>query len=252
MSSRNAVHRCRPTLAVLVLAGLGTAAAHAGTTTGSLAVTSDYVFRGLSQTNQAPALQGGLEYAADSGFYAGAWGSNVSWLSDASSPGARISNSLELDAYAGYRGRLSGAVGFDVGALYYWYPGDYPAGFNSPDTAELYLGLSAGVFALKYSYALTDLFGYADSGGSGYLDLAANWEFAPGWTLNARAGKQWVENNEDFGYADWKLGATRSFDNGFAVALAYTGTDADEARYTNAHGNFLGEDTVVLTVSKGF
>ena len=219
---------------------------------GSVALTSDYIFRGISQNNTEPALQAGVEYADDSGFYVGSWGSNVSWLSDTPVVDGDISNSVELDFYGGYRGKFNDTVGFDVGALYYWYPGDYPSGFNSPDTAELYFGISAGVFAAKYSYALTDLFGYADSDGSGYLDAAVNWEFVPTWTLNAHAGKQWIESNEDFEYVDWKLGVTKTFEGGFAIALAYTDTDAEEALYTNVHGNFLGEDTVVLTLTKTF
>lgn len=225
--------------------------AHAGVS-GSVALTSDYIFRGISQNNQEPALQAGVEYAADSGFYVGTWGSNVSWLSDTVVPDDDISNSLELDFYGGYRGKFNDTVGFDVGALYYWYPGDYPSGFNSPDTGEIYFGITAGVFAAKYFYSVTDLFGYADSDGSGYLDASVNWEFVPTWTLNAHAGKQWIENNEDFEYTDWKLGVTKSFDGGFAIALAYTDTDAEEAFYTNAHDNFLGDDTVVLTLTKTF
>ena len=230
--------------------------AHAGTT-GSVTLTSDYLFRGVSQNNQDPALQAGLEYAADSGFYAGTWGSNISWLSDLSAAGIPVSSSLELDLYGGYRGKFSDKVAYDVGALYYWYPGDYPSGFNSPNTGELYAGITVGPFAhttfgAKYSYAVTDLFGYTDSDGSGYLDLNANWEFVPTWTLNLHGGKQWVENNDVAEYADWKVGVTKAFANGFSAALAYSDTDADEPFYTNPHGNFLAEDTVVLSVTKTF
>lgn len=239
---------------LLVLACAGEA--HAGTS-GSIALTSDYLFRGVSQNNQEPALQAGLEYAADSGFYVGTWGSNVSWLSDLTAFGVPVSNSLELDVYGGYRGKLGDKVSFDVGALYYWYPGDYPSGFNSPDTGEIYAGVTVApftgtTFGAKYSYSVTDLFGYADSDGSGYLDISANWEFSPGWTLNAHGGKQWVENNDIAEYADWKVGVTKTFAGGFSAALAYSDTDADEPFYTNAYGNFLAEDTVVLTVTKTF
>lgn len=244
-------------IAVAVLFALAPAgAAHAGAG-GSVALTSDYVFRGISQNNQEPALQAGLEYAADSGFYAGTWGSNVSWLSDLTAFGIPVSNSLELDVYGGYRGKFSDKVAYDVGALYYWYPGDYPSGFNSPDTGEVYAGVTFGPFAsttfsVKYSYSLTDLFGYTDSDGSGYLDGNVNWEFVPSWTLNVHGGKQWVENNEVAEYADWKVGVTKGFANGFSAALAYSDTDADEPFYTNAYDNFLGEDTVLLTVTKTF
>lgn len=231
--------------------------AHAGST-GSVALTSDYLFRGVSQTNEEPAVQGGIEYAADSGFYAGAWGSNVSWLSDLSTDEAPISSDVELDGYLGYRGKFGESeIGYDVGALYYWYPGDYPPGFNSADTGELYVGINAGLsdtatFAAKYSYAVTDLFGYADSDGSGYLDLSFNWEFVPGWTLNAHAGKHWIENNEAFEYTDWKLGVTKAFGNGFSIAAAYTDTDAEEELYTNAFGNKIADGTFALTFAKAF
>lgn len=231
-------------------------AAHAGVS-GSVTLTSDYLFRGVSQTNQEPALQGGVEYAADSGFYVGTWGSNISWLSDLTAAGVPVSSSLELDAYGGYRGKFSQTVSYDVGAIYYRYPGDFPSGFNSADTGEVYVGVSVGPFAnttlsAKYSYALTDLFGYPDSEGSGYLDVNANWEFSPRWVLNVHGGKQWVENNDIAEYAEWRVGVARSFESGFSVGVVYSDTDADETFFTNAYGNFLAEDTVVLTVTKAF
>lgn len=221
---------------------------------GNVALTSDYVFRGVSQTDEDPALQGGFEYAHDSGFYAGAWGSNISWLSDI--PGD-ISSSLELDGYLGYRGKAGDNLAWDVGVLTYYYPGEFPDGFSRADTTELYLGgtltpvenLSLG---LKYSYSLTELFGYVDSKGSGYLDASVNWTFSPGWTLNAHGGKQWIEDNADFEYTDWKLGVTKAFDNGVSLAAAWTDTDADDALYTNAHGHELADGRVALTVTKTF
>lgn len=247
--ARRVSRTCRIALAIAALVGGG--AAHAGVT-GSVALTSDYIFRGVSQTNQNPALQGGIEYAADNGLYIGAWGSNVSWLHDTVVIGDSISNSLELDAYAGYRGKFNDTFGYDVGVLTYWYPGDYPSGFNKADTTEIYVGVTAGLFALKYSYALTDLFGYADSDGSSYLDASVNWEFQPTWTLNLHAGKQWIENNEDFEYTDWKVGVTKTFEGGYSIAFAYTDTDAETALYTNSHNNKIADDAFVLTLAKAF
>ncbi len=242
-----------PPLAACIAACLAPAAALAGTS-GNVALTSDYVFRGVSQTNEEPALQGGIEYAHDSGFYAGAWGSSISWLSDV--PGD-VSSSLELDAYLGYRGSAGDLLAYDVGVLTYYYPGDFPDGFSRADTTELYLGatltpvenLSLG---LKYSHAVTELFGYVDSDGSGYLDASINWTFIEGWTLSLHGGKQWIEENEDFEYTDWKLGVTRAFDNGFSIAAAYTDTDAEQALYTNAHGNEIADGRFALTLAKAF
>ena len=255
MSSRfHSFRSLRVAAAMLALASAF--AAHAGAS-GSVTLASDYLFRGVSQSNQKPALQGGVEYAADSGFYVGTWGSSISWLSDLSTSEAPVSSSLELDAYGGYRGKFGDAVGYDVGANYYAYPGDFPSGFNSADTLELYAGLTFAAsdkvsLGAKYSYATTDLFGYADSDGSGYLDLSANFTLAKGWTIGAHAGKQWIEGNEAFEYTDWKLGVGKAFDNGFSVGLAYTGTDADDALYTNAFGNKTADDAVALTLAKAF
>lgn len=248
--------RLRTRIAIAMLASLAASSAMAGTS-GSVSLTSDYVFRGVSQANQKPALQGGVEYAADSGAYLGSWGSSVSWLSDSSTSAAPISSSLELDVYGGWRGKISDAVSYDVGALYYAYPGSFPAGFNRADTLELYAGLTVSAserlsLGAKYSVATTDVFGYADSDGSGYLDLSANLALSEGWSLSAHAGKQWIRRNTAFEYTDWKLGVTRSFDNGISVGLAYTGTDADTALYTNAYGNKLARDTVALTLTKAF
>lgn len=257
--SRNRKRRAR--IAAALLALLGIADAQAGTT-GSISLTSDYVFRGVSQSNQEPALQGGVEHtleseAAGSGLYIGAWGSSISWLSDLSTTAAPVSSSLELDIYGGYRGRFSDAVSYDVGALYYWYPGDFPAGFNSADTLEVYAGITVAAgdkvsLGAKYSIATTDLFGYVDSDGSGYLDLSASFAVADGWSIGAHAGKQWIAGNDAFEYTDWKLGVTRAFDNGFSIGLAYTGTDADDALYTNPFGNKVADDTVALAITKAF
>lgn len=246
----------RSCTAIAFLALLGIADAQAGTS-GNVSLTSDYVFRGVSQSNQEPALQGGVEYSADSGFYIGSWGSSISWLSDLSTSAAPISSSLELDVYGGYRGKFSDAVSYDVGAAYYWYPGDFPSGFNSADTLEVYAGITVVAsdkvsLGAKYSHATTDLFGYADSDGSGYLDLSANFSVGAGVTINTHAGKQWIEGNAAIEYTDWKLGATKAFDNGFSVGLAYTGTDADDALYTNPFGNKVADDTVALTITKAF
>ena len=241
-----------PAIGILGFALIGTGVAHAGTVAGSATLVSDYVFRGVSQTNQDPAVQAGIEWAADSGFYVGSWGSNISWLSDLSTDDFDISSSVELDFYAGYRGQFSDAVKFDASVLYYWYPGDFPSDFNSADTVELAFGITWSLLTAKVYYAPTDLFGYADSDGSVYVDLALNWEFVPTWTLNAHVGRQWIENNGDYDYTDWKLGVTKGFANGFSVALAYVDTNADEDLYTNPRGNFIADATAVLTLGKAW
>lgn len=242
MSSRFAL---RALSLALVFAAAGTARAEVSS---NVALVSDYTFRGATQTNREPAIQGGFDVTTEGGAYFGTWGSSISWLSDLGD----VSSNAEIDAYAGYRGSFSDTVAYDIGAIYYWYPGSFPSGFNSADTTEIYFGISAGIFGAKYSYAITDLFGYTDSDGSGYLDLYANWGFADTWTLNVHGGKQWIENNEDFEYSDWKLGVTKAFANGFSIAAAYIDTNAEEALYTNPYGEYVADATVTLTISRSF
>lgn len=207
---------------------------------GSVSVVSDYLFRGVTQANEKPAVQGGVTWIHDNGFYVGAWGSSISWLSD-SDPD--ISSQVELDAFFGHAGSFGESdFGYDVGLNYYWYPGDYPAGFNSADTAEIYAGLTWKALSAKYWYAATDLFGLPDSDGSGNLDLAAKWEFAPGWTGTAAYGKQWISGSSGADdYTFWKVGIDKSFESGFAIGGSYNSNDL----------RGLG-DTFVLSLSKSF
>jgi len=219
---------------------------------GSLTLASDYLFRGLTQTNEKPALQGGLEYDDPSGIYAGFWGSSISWLSDTSTSAAHVSSNVEFDFYAGYRGKFSDDLGYDVGLYTYYYPGDYPPGFTSANTTEIYGALSYKFASLKYSHTLTNAFGFSDTKNSGYLDLSANYEFVPTWVLNAHVGHQRIDGIGAASYTDYKIGITKNFDKGFALAVAFFDTDAQEAVYTNLDGHFVGRSTGVVTVTKTF
>ena len=223
--------------ALATIAAAGAAHAGDGPFTANVGLVSDYAYRGWSQTDERPALQGGFDYAHDSGLYAGVWGSNVSWLSD-SNP--NVHNSLELDLYGGYKG-TAGAIGYDVGLLQYYYPGSYPKGFNSPNTLEGYVGLSWEFLSFKYSYAFTDLFGYDKSDGSQYYDLGAAVDVGGGFTLAAHVGYSDIKGQDD--YTDWKLGVTKEF-GGFNFGLHYVDTDVNNAD--------LADERVILSIAKSF
>jgi uncharacterized protein (TIGR02001 family) len=216
---------------------------------GSVSMGSDYIFRGLSQTNRKPALPPSIDYDDASGWYVGAWASKVSWLSDVSTDDARVSNSVEIDGYAGYRGSLSPNWAYDVGLYTYYYPGTYPASFTRPYTTEAYASPTWQRITLTYSYGLTNLFGFANSKHSGYVDLSYNYEVTPGWTLNSHVGHQDVPNTPGSSYADWRVGVTRAFTNGYSVALGYYDTHAKRRAYTNLEGHFVGRAAGILTLS---
>jgi uncharacterized protein (TIGR02001 family) len=220
------------------------------TITANLSLASQYRYRGLMQTDNEPAIQGGFDFTHESGFYLGNWNSNISWLSDGNSA---VSAPIEMDFYGGYRGSIGKDVPYDVGILEYYYPGHYPSGFTSPDTTELYGSIGYLNTTLKYSYAASNLFGFAGSTGSQYVDLSGNYALGV-WalTLNAHVGYQYVRNVDNASYYDWKLGLTKDFGSGFSLAVAYIDTNADRNVYTNPQGRFLGRGTVVATLTKTF
>lgn len=213
------------------------------TLTANVGVFSQYIYRGITQTKENPALQGGIDYSHASGFYLGTWGSNISWLEDA---GVATGASLELDIYGGYRGS-AGSLGYDVGLLQYWYPGDYVAGVTKPNTTEVYGALSYGYVTGKLSMVVSDgLFGVDDERGSWYLDLAANVPLSEGLTLNAHVGRQEYDA-ANASYTDWKLGLTKDLGNGWSGTVYYTDTNAKKAFYGD-----LGDSQLVVGVSRVF
>ncbi|MEW6165042.1 MAG: TorF family putative porin [Pseudomonadota bacterium] len=232
----------------------------------NVTLTSDYVFRGITQTGGDPAIQGGLDYTHASGFYLGTWASNVSWLKDFQS---YDKGSMEIDVYGGFRGDI-GKTGltFDVGAIQYMYPGDnVTGGFNDADTTEVYAALGWEWFTVKYSYYVSDeVFGIGDkSGGTGdadgssYLSIAASVPVGEtGLTLGASWGTFKFENNGGYDYDDWKVSASydmgkagKLFD-GVTVGVAYTDTNASRAFWTDGNNQFLGDNTTYFWVSKSF
>ena len=208
-------------------------------------LTSDYRYRGLSQTRRRAAIQGGVDYThTPSGMYLGAWATNIKWIKDIGGDAG-----AEIDVYGGKRGEFSsGGATYDVGVLYYAYPSNELT--PDADTFEVYGQVGFGPAYLKYSHATTNLFGTADSKGSGYLDLGANIELATGLVLNLHAGRQRVANNSAFSYNDFKIGVTK--DLGFA-SLALAVVKADTRAYTSpVNGKNLGATGAVVSLSKTF
>jgi len=223
------------------------------TFTSNVTLASEYIYRGIGQTNRKPAVQGGFDYAHSSGLYVGTWASNVSWLSDQAPLVGKISNSIEMDFYGGYKNTV-GDFGYDVGLLQYYYPGNYPAGFNNPNTLEGYIAGSYSFLTLKYSHSFSDLFGWVGSKNSGYLDLTANYELVPTVNLVAHAGRQKV-NGESAGgasYSDYKLGVTKDF-SGTVLGLSYITTNASKVWYTNPTSDKdMGKGRILLSVTRSF
>jgi uncharacterized protein (TIGR02001 family) len=223
------------------------------TFTGNIAVSSQYIFRGLSQTNREPAVQGGFDFSHESGLYLGNWNSNISWLTDSNS---YTSSSIEMDFYGGYRNTfpLFGTdFSYDVGTLYYAYPGNINRDFlggqccASANTWEAYFSLGWKWITFKNSFSLmSNTFGVRNSAGTWYGDLTAAYPIEDyGVTLIAHVGYQYyagsnggVSNNKVASYGDWKVGVNYDLGklapwlNATTVGVYYTDTwDADSSFY---------------------
>lgn len=209
------------------------------------AITSDYRYRGISQSRLKPALQGGADYTHNpSGLYVGTWLSTIRWTRDAGGDG-----NVEWDIYGGKRGQITADLSYDIGLLGYYYPSN---GLRpNANTAEIYGQVGYGPAYLKYSQAVTNLFGFADSRNSGYVDIGANVDLAENLQLNLHAGHQSVRRNAAFSYTDWKVGLTRNF-GPFSGAVAVLGTSTDNYLGPAPDARNLGRKALLLTVSKVF
>jgi uncharacterized protein (TIGR02001 family) len=211
----------------------------------NIAVVSDYRVRGISQTRLKPALQAGVDYADPSGFYVGAFASNIKWIKDL---GGKAS--IEVDIYGGYKGEIAKDVSLDVGVIRYQYSNNN----LTPDanTNEVYVGMGYGVFSAKYSHSISTFLGFLDSKNSNYLEVNANPEIAKQTTLVLHAGHQNVRGGSDASYSDYALGLAYDLD-GFILSATALGTNAQRIPYTSPIGNrFIAKNGLVLGVKKTF
>ena len=247
-------------LAVPAVASAADASPH--TFTANAALVSNYLYRGISQTDNGAALQGGFDYSHASGFYAGVWGSNISWISGGGP--ATGSSSLEVDTYFGFKNSFADDFTYDVGFLRYNYPGNYtfPAasGLVKADTNEIYGALGWKWLTAKYSYSVGNTFGYPNAKGSSYIDLSANYPIADtGFAVQAHVGRQTFKGfntvantaNSFASYSDYKLGVTKDV-NGYVFGLAYSKTNANAAAYTGTTGQVWSKGTAVLSLTRSF
>ena len=238
---------------------------------------SQYIFRGLTQTNNKPALQGGFDVNHKSGLYIGGWASNVSWLRDnaneAVGPVYQSGGSLEIDLYGGFKTDVKG-VGIDIGALQYYYPGALnKAVYDKANTTELYGALSYGWLQAKVSSVVSkDAWAFGkkynagtngdDERGTYYAELNANIPLADtGITALIHVGRQEfnqaksLPTNPEASYTDWKLGLTKGFDGGLNIGAFYTDTNistANAAANWTYAGRNIGESTGTVFVQKTF
>jgi uncharacterized protein (TIGR02001 family) len=227
-------------LALMLVAGVSAAQAEV---TGNASLTSDYRFRGVSQTQNATAVQGGVDFAHSSGFYAGNWNSSISSELYPGSAG------VENDVYAGFK-KDFGGITVDAGVLGYMYP----RATTDTNTTEVYVGASYNVLSVKYSRSLTNYFGVADSKNSSYIQADANVPLAGKLSEVAHYGRTSVANNSALDYTDYNVGAAYDM-QGWIVAAKYHANTSKGANFetvNTVNDQKLYKSAVVVSVSRSF
>jgi len=227
------------------------------TLSGNLTIASDYRFRGFTQTDYNPAVQGGVDFAHKSGFYLGNWDSNISSAVFNGAP-------IEMDFYGGYKHSF-GDFGLDVGAIYYYYPGTGEYGSYEAKNFEAYVGGSYGPVAVKYYYAFTNFFGADAPGyntkGSQYVDISGTFPLPDGLAIVAHAGWQYVKNWENINTTvnkdnvwDFKLGGTWDImGSGWILGAFWVGTSEKDFFATAENPpSGAGKSGFLATIGKTF
>lgn len=236
-------------ITVALLASAGTAGAtQLGSSgfdlSGNVAITTDYTFRGISQTNEGPALQGGFDLSHESGLYVGNWNSNVEF-GDAS---------LEADIYGGWAGNFNN-LGVDFGAIYFFYPDTGDDGSDDEfDYGELYATLSydLGFASVSGGVDLTNEF-FGESGDAQHYRANLSVPISDRVSLGANTGYQVIDDNATFGTPDyWHYGLSisASFAERYTATLSGVGTDLDDGECFG--GSNLCDERVQLTFSASF
>jgi uncharacterized protein (TIGR02001 family) len=224
-------------LAAVGLMTFAAVAAHAEVT-GTVTAVSDYDFRGISLSSKDPALQGSIDYAHDSGFYAGAWASNIDYGDD-------VDGDLEVDLYFGLAGGDEEGLGWDIGLVYYVYPGaddidDYP---------EIYAGLTYRNFEFKqwytHDYGGTELDGF-------YTEANASFDLMENLSLGLHVGYNFGDAFEDTEYFDYSVGLAYTLGN-FELGLKYVDTDLGRGDFLHSDQHvFNSEGRAIFWISTTF
>lgn len=203
-------------------------------------VVSDYTFNGVSQTGNDPALQASLDYAADSGFYAGTWASNIDF-------GSTDNTNLEWDAYVGQYFQLSEKWSLDTGIAYYTYHGEsFSDNYNYPEVyAKVGYNSSAGDTEVNFWYSW-DYFGLDVNH---YIAMVAHtFEITEGHNIRVSFDRSTSSDQKKYAWDDGK-----SYNHyRIAYTTSYSGFDFDLA-VEDTNMNLDNADTrIVFGVARTF
>ncbi len=180
----------------------------------NIGATSNYVWRGVTQTDDDAAVSGGLDYAHDSGLYAGTWASNVDFGDD-------DDTTAEVDLYGGFANELGNGLGYDLGLIHYAYPGG-----DDLDFTEVYLSLSYGPVSGGVNYTVDKEADDADDNDL-YYHLGASFEVAPTWTVGGTVGYYDFDSGGSYNHGQIDIGKSAGDLGDFTFSVSVADEDDD-------------------------
>ena len=206
---------------------------------GDVQLQSNFVARGISQSQGQPSLHAELDVNSDDGVYGGIDGYSINWI-DQLYPGDSVNT--ELDGWLGYRRHFGAGWAVKAGLLRIQFPGHYvqqtpPA--DQPNSTEAFGSIAWKDLTAQLSYAITDYVNTPDSSGTIYLNLSASHPIGA-WTLGAAVGRVHATGhdpvsgapNSRLDYTDYKLSVACDLGSGLSLTLAHTWTNGDLGIYT--------------------
>jgi len=212
-----------------------TVGANADELSGNVSIGTDYVYRGISQTEEAATIQGGFDWVGENGLYAGIWASNIAF-----------DGYVEMDYYVGFGGSVNEELAYDVGILHYDYP-NQDAGHADYNFDEIYGSVSFKGATLGLSVA-SDFFG--ESGSANYLYAEYELGLPNDFGLTFHYGSQDIDDNAAFGtpdYVDYSVSVARSI-GGLDLGLTWYDTDLSSSECFG--GTDLCDSRVAFALSK--
>lgn len=198
-------------IAAAVITSLGASTQAIAGLEGNIGATSNYIWRGVTQTNDRAAVSGGLDYSHDSGFYLGAWASNLD------------GSQYELDLYGGY-GMDIGALGLDFGLISYEYPVEPDDYFR-----EVYFNGSWSVlnFGVAYTFDSEDDSSAEFSSGDIYLSLGADFDLGNDWGVGAYIGDYDFDDSDGEDYTHYGVAVSKAAGDFGDLTFAIDKNDLD-------------------------
>ncbi|WP_448212603.1 TorF family putative porin [Colwellia sp. MEBiC06753] len=208
----------------LATAVLSTTSVQAEEWSANIGVTSNYLWRGVTQSSDGPSISGGIDYAHESGFYAGTWVGSIDW---------GTGNGTENDYYLGYSGEVDG-FGYDVGYIYYNYPA---SGFEDSDFGEVYFNGSFGGLGFGVAYTTNSQVskGSAFDAGDIYYNVSYGFDLPKEFSLSLLYGYYTFDASSDYDYGHFQVDVAKG-DFTFSVSQADEESGSDDTKFVVSWG----------------